>query len=67
MLYRQEKIKRVDIKASSRDESESNTVLKMNIIVNTSEVKDTKDEEPWVTNILLIKLSGYFKSFECGK
>ena len=39
----------------------------MDMNVNTSEVKYTKDEEPSVMDILLIKAPGYFKLFECGK
>ena len=35
--------------------------------VNTSKVKDTKDEEPAVTDIEVIKAPGYFKLFKCGK
>ena len=39
----------------------------MYINVNTSEVKDTKDEEPTVTYIEVIKAPGYFKLFKCRK
>ena len=39
----------------------------MDISVNTINVKDTKDEEPLVTDILLIEAPGYFKLFEYGK
>ena len=39
----------------------------MDISVNASEVKDTKDEEPAVTYIEAIKAPGYLKLFECGK
>ena len=39
----------------------------MYIRVYTSEVKDTKDEEPAVTDIEVIKLPGYFNFFEYGK
>ena len=35
--------------------------------VNTSKVKDTKDEEPAVTDIEVIKAPGYFKLFKYGK
>ena len=38
----------------------------MDISVNTSKVKDTKDATS-VTDILLIKASGYFNIFEWGK
>ena len=43
------------------------SVHEMDMSVNTSEVKYTKDEEPSVMDILLIKAPGYFKLFECGK
>ena len=39
----------------------------MDIEANTRKIKDTKDEEPSVTYILLIKAPGYFKLFECVK
>ena len=42
-------------------------VNKMDISVNISKVKDTKDEEPEVTDIELFKVTGCFKLFKCGK
>ena len=39
----------------------------MDISVNTSEVKYIKDEEPVVMDIEVIKASGSFKVFQCGK
>ena len=48
------------------DEIESKTVQEMDIIVNANKVKNTKDEEPAVTNnskIEVIKTPGYFKLF----
>ena len=39
----------------------------MDINVNTSKLKDTRDEETSVTYISLIKAKSYFKLFECGK
>ena len=38
----------------------------MDINLNTREVKYTKDKEPLVMDILLIKALGHFKLFECG-
>ena len=39
----------------------------MDISANTSEVKDTMDEEPLVTGISLIKAAEYFKLFKCNE
>ena len=39
----------------------------MNISVNTKKLKDTKDEEPVVTDIEIFKAPGHFKLFECSK
>ena len=59
--------KRVDVNTCSTDERESKSVHKMDIIMNKRNIKDTKDEEPSVMDILLIKAPGYFELFECGK
>ena len=62
--------KRVNVNVCSTDKIEPKSVHKMDIIMNTNKVKDTKDEEPLVTdnsNIEVIKAPGYFKLFECGK
>ena len=39
----------------------------MDISANTSEEKDTKDEEPLVTGISLIKAAESFKQFQCNE
>ena len=59
--------KSVNANACSMEESESKSVHKMDLSVNTSEVKYTKDEEPSITDSLLIKAPGYLKLFECDK
>ena len=51
----------------SMDKSESKSIHEMDISVNTSKVKDTKDEKSAATDIELIKAPGYFKLFESGK
>ena len=47
-----------------RTRANQKSVPEMDISVNTSEVKDTKDEEPPVMDISLIKAPGYFKLFK---
>ena len=39
----------------------------MDINVNTRKVKYAMDQELSVTDVSLIKVSGYFKIFKCGK
>ena len=51
----------------SEDDRESKSVHEMDISVNTSKVKATKDEELVVTDIEVIKDPGYSKLFDCGK
>ena len=60
------KPKRVTVVMCSMDVSKSKSVHKIDISVNTIEVKDTKDE-PSVIDISLIKTAGHFKLFKCGK
>ena len=47
----------------STEESESNSVHKIDITVNMSKVKDKRYEELAVTDIEVIKAPGYFKLF----
>ena len=58
--------KRVNASASSTDKSKSQSVREM----NKRKVKDTKDEQPLVTDnskIDVIETPGYFKLFDCDK
>ena len=59
--------KRFNVNTCSTDKSESKIVHEMDIRVNMSEVKDTKVEEPPVTDIFSIWSTGCFKLFECDK
>ena len=51
----------------STNKRESKSIQDMDISANTSEVKDTKDEEPLVTGISLIKAAESFKQFKCNE
>ena len=60
----------ININPCSADDSESKSVHKMDIIVNTKKLKDAKYEEPSVadnSNIKLIKAPGCFKLLKCVK
>ena len=49
------------------DESELKKIHGMDIRVNSSDVTDTKYEEPTVTYLEVIKARVYFELFKCGK
>ena len=49
-----------NLRVCSADKGKPKRIHKMDIIVNTSKLKDKKDEEPAVTDIEVIKAPGYF-------
>ena len=57
------KSKRVTVDSCSTDDSESKSVHKIDIFVNTRKVKYTNNKESVVRDIEVINVPGYFKLF----